>query len=534
MIYITLTDMLTLKGERLFVAVMIGSFVTLSLLPTLEFLRLTPPGATFPLVHNYVHDFYSNLSYMHQGWEGNLLVTSRYTPEPFPPQFISTALPLLGMVARVLHLSLPMMYTVARILFGIWLLFLGYTLARTMLPHQATRLLAFLFMILGAPLWYIDNGIPRLWGAFWSGFDPLVRVTFLPHHLLANCLFILSLLTLSSAVGSNRYGKTVTAAILAALSGWANPAMYVLLFLTLGVAALIRVQHIPKYWKHFVIFLGLQVIPIVYLYRLQFSVFPFTTLYRDTERFWIYPINGVGFLKVMGAPAFLAIIGLIRAWRERSFLWALIVGWLAAPFVGLELLQRFLPLSNARYLQGAYHIPTAILAAPGIAALTSFLGSWPRVKRVVLTLIVMGAIVATVPSFEASVKAQRAKVELERYYFDTYISTGVMDALAWLNTHGEGEDVVLAPYMVSMVVPPFTNKRTVVGSEMITFNVQEKVTDYLTFYSFADIPQAQAVLARHKVAFVLADPPGLPQAFSEALSLVPVFTNEAMTIYAVR
>jgi len=286
-------------GEILMVTLIILAAVGISLLQLFVYRQRLPAGFEFPLVHNYPADFYYYLSYIQQGREGSLLVTSRYTPEAFPRQFAFTFFPLLGGLANLLRLSNQAIYTLARALSGAALLAAAYWFYRRALASRRGALVALVIAIIGAPAWFMAGGIIHQWGEFWTGFDVLLRLTFLPHHLLANFLFIVALTVLSQGLANKDYKLTLLAALLSAAAGWTLPAVAVVLLTTILLAALIQARTVVKLWAHLVTFAVVTIVPLAALLWLGQSVFPWTEVARF-ERSVAYSLTAIDFLPLGG------------------------------------------------------------------------------------------------------------------------------------------------------------------------------------------------------------------------------------------
>src|SRR4030042_2431864 len=89
--------------------------IILSVTPDILRVRNAYPDTTFPLIHNNAPDYFYYLSLMRQGYDGRILLTSRMTPEGFPPVFPPTFFALLGHLPRLSGLSLYHIYFLSRI-----------------------------------------------------------------------------------------------------------------------------------------------------------------------------------------------------------------------------------------------------------------------------------------------------------------------------------------------------------------------------------------------------------------------------------
>ncbi len=152
-----------MKLNKDFIIVFCVSFVVTvaSLYQTLLYIKVTPEGFVYPLVHNFEADYYWYLSLIRQGWEGNILLTSRYTPEIFSPQFVNTFFSVAGMLAHTPGFSLPLIYTILRVFGGVAVFLITYTLLQILKLSLRQRMCAFALVILSTPFWFLTNGIFR-------------------------------------------------------------------------------------------------------------------------------------------------------------------------------------------------------------------------------------------------------------------------------------------------------------------------------------------------------------------------------------
>jgi len=79
-------------------------------------------------------------------------------------------------------MSLPLMYTVLRVIFGAGLLFSGYLLIgemRGIREIREIRWIGFLFYSFRGAILVLgkENGTLKQAGEFWTGFDPIFRIT---------------------------------------------------------------------------------------------------------------------------------------------------------------------------------------------------------------------------------------------------------------------------------------------------------------------------------------------------------------------
>lgn len=527
-------------SRREIIVVCLVSFlaVVASLFQLFVYIAQTLAGFLYPLVHNYEPDYYWYLSLIRQGWDGSLLVTSRYTPEFFKPQLVNTFFPFLGMIGRVVGATPMLMYTLARVFFGSTLLIAGFFLALKLFKDKKDRWMAFLFMMFGAPFWYRDGGVVKQVGEFWTGFDPLMRIPWLPHHLAANTFLIV---TLISWIPFQKVKTSVRPAVLifisAVITAWLNPASgMVLVFIAAGMMVFSLVSR-ARDARALIGFLTIGMggtIPLLILYFLTNSVFPWTA-FRDWERFVAYPVDAVRFMEILGLSGVAATLSLPIALNRKSFPWTMIVLWFLFPFIGLGVLQSVLPLSNGRYLQGAAYIPAALLCSLGIITAYHSLVKKGMYRKWMMPVAVIAFVLLTAPSFWSSIDRQLGYVGTNRYNPLVYVPNTSVDAFTWLNLHAKKDAVALAPLPVMTIIPALTSLRVVAGHPTFTLNPADKERDVTTFYYFSDIGLASRILKNYSVKYVWIERTHpASDSFLSGLSLERVFANPSVSLYAVK
>jgi hypothetical protein len=481
----------------------------------------TPAGFVYPLVHNYEQDYYWYLSLMRQGWDGHLALTSKFTPEVFPRILVSTLFPLFGMIAHVIGMNLPLMYLVMRIMFGAGLLTAGYFLLKETKVKREIVITGVLFMIFGSPFWYMDKGIIRLVGEFWTGFDPILRVSFLPHHLIANIFVIASLVFIARSVENHSVKYALVAGILSMVACLTNFAGMVILALAIGVGCVVFSLQKRKRWiLEICIWAGLCVFPIIYLYYVQNSTFPWTG-YRDWERFVQYPLSVMGYIGVIGAVGIVGMVGVWFAIQKKSFLWNCIIGWFMAPFIGLFLVQ-FFPLSNGRVLQGAGYIPSALLAG---LAMWEIGGLSKRIRYILVALLILFQI----PALVSSVDRQMSYIDKNMTNTYVMVSKDTWDTVEWLSSHAT-EGIIIAPSDVSPIIAGLTPLRTFTGHPTLTFEVRKKDADLNEFYYGTVMDFKSILLDVWRLTYIWIPKWG-PQEVFEKQGYSKVYENPSAILY---
>lgn len=515
-----------MKREWFFVVVVTVCVVLLSLHETWLFSRHVPQGAVYPLVHGYIPDYYYYLSLMEQGSEGKFLLTTRFTSEHFQPVVMQSLYAAIGFIAGIFHIRFPLMYLGARIFFGSLLLLSGYYLSTVLCKSKHERLLAFVLMIGGVPLWFISNGVIGTYGNFWRGLDPLGRVSTIPHHLAANVLLIFAIVAASEALKSHRIRWIALTSLFGFLTGWTNPASLLAFLWAIECVGLLRIKKAKTYWPALFTIGAVSVIPLVYFWLNQNTVFPMTEFTR-IESLWQYPLDIISYLKIMSISGFFAIVAIPWVLKKNSVLWDLIVGWFLWPIIALGIFQYFVPMTNARYIQAAYYIPTSLLASVGI------MNVYRRSKLIAVCMVSIFAI-ASLPSFYANIKFNELNVALDSSQrLALYPSKELMEGITWLNTFGGPDELVIAPEWISLITPAFSNKRVLLGHPTLTYLRDQKQHDMDMLYAFKDEAEVARIIQTHRVSLIWTDETlPVPDEFA-GYRFTPVYMNSLVTYYHV-
>jgi hypothetical protein len=519
----------------LFLSVIAISF---SLFQFYLFIRNTPSGTFSPYIHNYLQDYYYYLSYIKQGIDGRLLVTSKFSPDVFPSLFVYTFFPLIGLIGGIFHFSPILIYLIARLFCAVLLLVLGYILASFILKSVKSRMSAFLFMIIGVSFWYMDKGKILTYGDFWTGFDPFLRVAFLPHHIFANCMTVLAFIFLSLGIKKRKARYSLIGGIIAGIGVWVNTAIIFALVIGVLTAFILEIKNIIRNLPYVVLFLVFTLIPAFIIYMFINTVFPWTTFTAiESKRFYPMDYSFIGVLKIMGITGIFSIISIPIIIRRGDFLLKSVLGWFISPIIGLTLLQRYVPVSNIRYIQVAFYIPAAILS---VYILSSAL-KINVIKRSIFlkvlfyTLLTCILLISTVPTFSSSIKEQLASVERNKYNPLIYVPSDFMDVLNWLDKNGNYDDVVMSDSVSSPLIPAFTNKRVIYGHPVMTYKVEERVSDIYGFYSLKSYEQSKNILIKDNVSYIIDWPkhPLLPSDFLSQIKAKKAYENNSYFIYKI-
>lgn len=504
------------SAERVWVVLLISLTLMVSLGQTILYAWGTPLGTVYPLVHNFVEDYYEYLDIMRQGWEGQWLATSRLTPEVYPRMFVSVFLLFLGHVARWFHISLPAAYTGARVLGAAALMTLVYQLIRRTFPQSRTqRLIAFCFVLFGTYSWGWSSGGPAVTPLThaWTELDPVFRWSFVPHHLWAKvgmlAVFLLLLQPPSTILHNSLF------ILLVFVMGFTNPVVYATFVPTLALYLLFSLARggLAKLDWRTIGTIGVAGVVLLYHRYLQTNIFPWTSylLWEQTLNYKVHPLD---YAMSLGPTLILFVLAIPTLWHMGK-VGRLLLAWAATSWLMLYVLGPFVPVTPERYLGGYQFIPLGIGAAVWIFSLK---------RRGLLRLgVVLILLAYFAVGIWASLTEHAGYVAVNRTNSQVYVPQELMAAFTYLSRNGKPEDVVMAPYEISTMIPAFTGRRVFAGHAMFTKDIEVKKVLINDFFAGKN-----PVLPKD-TAWVLAPSPWIPP---QGIVLVKRYINKSYNIYS--
>lgn len=493
------------------VVILIAVASLLSISQTILYVLATPPGYIFPFIHNFIEDYYQYLDIMRQGYDGWWGATSRLTPEVYARMPVSLFLLALGHIARIFHLWVPLMYTASRVLGGIALMILVYQLVKKTFPRYFSQLLvALAFVLYGTYWWGWGRGGPSVATLVhaWTELDPIFHWSFIPHHLWSKVFMLAAFLLLlrpSSIIHNSLF------IILVIAMGLTNPVVYVTFIPTLVLYAILSLRV-----RHDILIAIVAAVPALLYHRyLQMNIFPWTS-YRLWEQTLHYSVKPWDYAVSLGPTLPLFVLAIPTLWCMGS-IGKLLIAWAGSSWVTMYIAGPFLPVTIERYLGGYQFIPLAI----GTAV---FVFSHKRLNLLCVVLLVYFSV-----GLYASFKEQAGYVVANRSNMQVYIPGDLMAALRFLDRNGNPEDVVMAPYEISTMIPALTGKRVLAGHTMFTKDVAAKRAAINDFFTTEDMQIATRTLSAYRISYILA-PSTFTPAWSRSL-LTQAYRNNTYVVY---
>lgn len=512
--------------EFITVALIVVLAVFLSLLQTLVYWLQTPPGTIFPFIHNYISDYYYYLHLMRQGFEGHWLATSWLTPEVFPPQFVNPFFIILGHLSRVTRISLPLMYTLSRGIGGIGLGIGIYLLSRAWFGNDKFwRVLGLIITIFSTSFWSFSGGklSPPELVHTWTEFDPMFRLSYIPHHLWSKVFLVLLFVLVNRWQDKINLRRLITLGLFTLLIGFTSPVTLITFipticlwqFLSFARPGLTKLKF-SKYVKNLTIGLvtvGIAVLIALYHKQIEHSVFPWTS-YSGWEGHVQFTITPLNYLQSLGPTAILFLFALPVLWRRS--LGRLFIAWAVSGWLGTFILATILPLSNIRFLEGYQWIPLGIGAAVGVKQIIertviSIPLVWreatkkrflPASRRVEMTIICVMLTYFSI-GFYASWQEHAGYIVQNKTNPQVYMPQSWLEPFKVLEKAGKPQDVVLAPPEMSPLIPAFTGKRVVWAHDLMTLNASEKLSDLRQIYLTTNPEQIWQIITKHNADYLV-------------------------------
>lgn len=524
-------------------------FLLLTFSDTIGAYRMAPPNTTVTYVHNHPQDYFYNLHVMQQGYEGAWKIVTRMTPESFPPQFAHLFFVVLGKVGRIVPLGMGELYTVARLTGSIALMLVMYRLVVALFPaHPMRRVGAFAVTLAGTYWPIIENGTmkaPILMNSIWTELDPMVRLSFIPHHLWSKvCFLVLLLLFLALRKDKRRFGSLWVASFLIAgitlLMGFMSPIIIVtyvgvmsLWFSFEWIVAIVSRKSIPWYLMAPAISTAVAVGYVVwYHWNLAHSTFPWTTYGPPWETNWLYLISPGMYLQSFGPLFFVAIVGAVGMFRKNPLV-RLLTAWVLAGWVFIFILRSHLPFSNSRYFSGYQWIAVNLLAVMGFVWIADFVRAKFKIQLFGICIIL--ALLLSAPAWYASVADEAYNTSLNVQNPQHFLSPEIRGVLTYLASLPAGTCVVAAPDWFDTMIPAYTSCRSVSGHKLMTWANDVKVYEMNEFFfSQVSLDQKAKRLAQYHVTHVITLDGITGTDILPLLQDTPEFVARGVRVYRVR
>ena len=511
-----------MKKETNFILGLIFLISALALTPLLyQQFKVTPPNTFFTFAHNYIPDYYQYLSWMKDGADGKILITSRYSADIFIRHPVYLFYSVLGWLTGRFTPIMAFGYTAARICLGLLRLLVIYWFIGLFFKTTSGRVLAFFLALFLPPFYNLRPWsliLPNL-----TSVDILQRTFFLPHDTAVTILLLMGAVFFHLFLQNTQ--PLILSVIFFLIASIANPAMvmfFLIFFITgSGLTFLQKVDLRKKiFWGNLIILITSGLV-LSYYQNLFATALPFSWFYNQQKLVRLTDYKG--FWLLMGPAGILGLLGMLGQLKQKDFLANLVIAWAIIPFLIFPLLGKILPLSQERIFEMSIFLPLAILSAQTIGNLKG------KIKLVLVALLL---ICFSLPYLYLSIKNQIKSFTYP--YFNVYVPQPTLEAFFWLDQNTPDESVVLSSYYTANMIPAFTHNKVFFGHDFVTYQAAERLKDLAYIFDAQSEPLKIAeILRQHRVQYLLLSPesPRLESTNLAKIGLKPIFSNSQNQIY---
>jgi hypothetical protein len=508
--------------------------------PIVDGYAQTRPGSTFSgFVGLYHNDYNSYLSWIRQAADGHPLFKVLFTSEPHARRFFHPLFWGMGTFSRLTGAPVIAVWCAVHAL-GCVLMISGiYAFGARFARDWTTRMLALALTTTASGFGWLTrpaNDTPwveraiDLWMPDANVFPVLVTSFFtLP---VALGLMLWSMIWAVRYLDGGRLRDALIGGGFALALVLVHQYDVVTLYAVLGVWTLLARR---QRWPGMLI---LAVIPLPYV------LYSLVLVLRDpvlSQVSWTMPVpTATAHLVGWGMPLLAGVAALVtpRVWGDYRHV-RLLLAWL---LVNVALL--FVPIGFRRRLIWGLYVPICLLAAMGAVTFgRAILGRGLQAGR----RIAIGAVAAAAFLVFCAWGSGEFYVRLfERnrmLLFGDYLPDSYVEALAWLDEHAGGGDVVLTTPAIAAFVPGRTGTAVFWGHWAQTIDRQEKHRFLMSIFSGApvDTGDVRRILQRNRVRFIVADRvsvgryriPTDASVYAFRPFVRPVFANAAVHIWEV-
>ena len=478
----------------------------------------TPKGYVFTGVLSAYDDTFTYFAWTRQSADGRLLMCDLFTSEAQACEFFLPLWNVLGLVARVTHAPIALIFHSARTLGALLLLLVAQAVARTVMKSRTrVRYSLWLYAMSGGFGWLVyalksrsnllaagvasgsvDLNMPEAI-AFRSVFAQV-------HFAVGVTLLCWAIKLFFDAAVAKKSSRAFAAGALVSLLAVVHPYMVVVALSVAGVTLLTRTWLIEgaKITKADLFLtvrlggaIGASALPgLAYLVYVNRSSEVLREWLRVTDTLspapWEYALG-------FGVVLVLAAVGFWLTWRDRAPYGRLLLVW---SLVQAALL--YTPFSFQRRFVEGLQLPLSIAASVAVFWIADrrFQRAALPYRRVFLVGIIAFASITNVGFIAGQFLAQR--FASESIDSRRYVSADLVAAFNWLSERSEPDAVVFSSYLTGSLAPSMTGLRVFLGHYGQTINSDEKGGQVTAFYTGALRDEAARQLFReHRVRYVV-------------------------------
>jgi len=500
------------KTEKKFLVLLCTAVVIITSLPYFVNYLRTPKDRIYTGIQQLTkYDISTYYSFIEQGRQNKIICKNLYSPEKQSPVVFTPQWFLLGQAANLFHLSTPLIYQLARIGFGILLIYLLYKFIAGIISDSKIRMITTgilvfmtgfgIFIPIKNFLWAVEHiAIPvELWVPESSVFLTLYHN---PLFLMALCLLLGILMLFEKALEKPQTFFVWLTSGLALVLAIIHPYDIFLLAGILAAWLVIRLavdKSLIKqkaFIKAFLMFLP----GVIYLWitRMAFQAQPALEGWlkqnnTPSPAFWWY-------LPAFLIPIILGIFGIAKMFSLKNNRANLILAW--ALVVPVLLYLPYFPYQ--RRMEQGWLIPLGIVATFGAWRL------WQKIKikfksemnqSMILGLVLSIFFVLTMSTSLYRLIADVSDVNLEKA--PTTISQNLRSAYVWFKNNIDYNAVVLANNIESNLLPGWSGRTVYYGHCDLSVNYKEKSKNVKIFFTDPLRLNPQAFFKNSRVDYLL-------------------------------
>lgn len=446
--------------------------------------------------------YYSNIEQVRQG---RFLVSNQFTSEEQQPSLFHPLWILLGWIARILHVSTPIIFQVARVgAILAFVLVLDVLIRR--IPWFAQRRWMTLWIVLTSSgvSWLvphatvhaaIDNTPTDLWVSEANTFLTLMHSSlFILSQLMIG--FILWQLWRSTMNESRRHWRWVGPVLLG--MGLMHPYDLLqvgILFIVWG-AWCVFVHH----WSVSRVLLFLKQWAVIWLWTVPiFLYYPLVVLRQPAMYGWLqqnYDVMGPLGATFLGF-GFLLPLALMAAWYFRRERW---IQFLTIWAVTLLFLSHAPGVSIQRRLLNGIHIPLALLTS-------AFIIQWlrqPFMKRIAPLVAVASVFILARTNMNNIGQAVQNIARPPSREVSSQVTVGQLHAMEWIRNRSSFDDVTWSNYWDGNALAGLMARTVALGHSNQTVNFLDRAYDWYRFTAKeTSTVDRHAIVRRLRVTFLL-------------------------------
>lgn len=557
--------------------------ISLSLYPLYYHFKITPVGSVYLAQHNSILDFPMFISEIRQGQEGHLTQIQRLTSEVQVGTWVHLFYLSIGWITEPFHLNPIFVYHASRVVIGFLLLLTFYYFLKQFFKDKFTSVCIFFLTAFAAgfPRIKFDQG--RFWLIDWpymqffSGYDVLRRVTFLPHGMMRDVLFLGVLIFWMKLWETKKIKFFWWAVLCGFFLGFFSPTHALVLYVVFTVYCLLPCLPAGRLSVKLTLAYIILTLPSSLYITWVFDNTVWKVV-KDWEASQWFPIPWSEYALGTGPLFFLAGIGIIYfgfnflknnilSFRAKSrnpakrvingesatfgldpstrpsgslgmtvevyfllFIPLLTLFFLFSPFA------KTIGLLNFRFLGIPLQVFWGTLGGLTLVWLAKKVSSKINYKLAMIILCLL-VFLPTLPSYAVSLKTQNQEFN-PPINFNIYPNKKLYDGLLWLEKNTKPEEIVFSDITLGNLIPAYSGNMVYVGHSVSTINYQEKLLEVAKFYKTGMSPDdARKLLLDRRIKYVVWSydehgHQGEPQKYASFLTLR--FSNSEIQIYEVK